>query len=152
VGGHCIAVDPWFIVDAAPREARLIRAAREVNDHKPHFVLGQIEAACRGRTNPIIACLGLAFKANVDDLRESPAMEITQHLAEKGADCVLVVEPHVTELPTALRGHVALVNLSEALARADVIVLLVAHRSFLAVDRALLAGKAVIDCCGAWRS
>lgn len=152
VGGHCIAVDPWFIVDAAPQEARLIRTAREVNDHKPHFVLGQVEAACRGHAQPVIACLGLAFKANIDDLRESPAMEITQHLAEKRLGRVLAVEPHVTELPAALCGRVELATLTEAVAAADVVVLLVAHRSFLEIDRARLAGKVVIDCCGAWRS
>ncbi len=152
VGGHCIAVDPWFVVDAAPQEARLIRAAREVNDSKPHFVLRQIEAACRGRVRPVIACLGLAFKANIDDLRESPAVEIAQHLAAKGDARVLAVEPHVTELPPALRSGVELKTLEEAVAAGDVVVLLVAHRAFLEFDRGRLTGKTVIDCCGAWCS
>lgn len=152
VGGHCIAVDPWFIVDAAPEEARLIRVAREVNDHKPHFVLQKIEAACAGRASPVIACLGLAFKANVDDLRESPACEITHALAQRKSGRLLAVEPHVAELPAQLRGPVELCGLAEALAQADVIVLLVAHREFLAIDRQLLRGKTVIDCCGAWRN
>ena len=151
VGGHCIAVDPWFIVDAAPAESRLIRTAREVNDHKPHFVLGKIEEAVRGRRQPVIACLGLAFKANVDDLRESPAVEITQHVAEKGWGRVIAVEPHVIALPASLRGKVELLPVAEAIAAADVVVLLVAHREFVAIDRAQLAGKMAIDCCGVWR-
>lgn len=151
VGGHCIAVDPWFIVDAAPLESRLIRAAREVNDHKPHFVLGKIEEAVHGRHQPVIACLGLAFKANVDDLRESPALEITRHVAEKGWGRVIAVEPHVSVLPASLRGKVELLPAVEAIAAADVVVLLVAHREFVAFDRAQLAGKIAIDCCGAWR-
>lgn len=151
VGGHCIAVDPWFIVDAAPAESRLIRTAREVNDHKPHFVLGKIEEAVRGRRQPVIACLGLAFKANVDDLRESPAVEITQHVAEKGWGRVIAVEPHVIALPARLRGKVELLPVAEAIAAADVVVLLVAHREFVAIDRAQLAGKMAIDCCGVWR-
>ena len=151
VGGHCIAVDPWFIVDAAPAESRLIRTAREVNDHKPHFVLGKIEEAVRGRRQPVIACLGLAFKANVDDLRESPAVDITQHVAEKGWGRVIAVEPHVIALPASLRGKVELLPVAEAIAAADVVVLLVAHREFVAIDRAQLAGKMVIDCWGVWR-
>lgn len=152
VGGHCIAVDPWFIVSAAPEESRLIRAARQVNDLKPHFVLQKIEAACAGVTKPVIACLGLAFKANVDDLRESPACEITHAVAERKLGRVLAVEPHVSELPSQLRGEVAFCSLEEALAQAQVIVLLVAHKEFIAVDRQLLRGKTVIDCCGAWRN
>lgn len=152
VGGHCIAVDPWFIVSAAPGESRLIRAARQVNDLKPHFVLQKIEAASAGTTKPVIACLGLAFKANVDDLRESPACEIVHLVAERKLGSVLAVEPHVSELPAQLRGEIKLCSLEEALAQADVVVLLVAHKEFVAVDRRILRGKTVIDCCGAWRS
>ncbi len=151
VGGHCIAVDPWFIVDAAPDESRLIRTAREVNDRKPHFVLEKVEAACRSVKQPVIACLGLAFKANVDDLRESPACEITHALAGKHLGRVLAVEPHISELPAKLRGHVELCDLMSAVRQAHVVVLLVAHREFIAVDRHALAGKTVIDCCGVWR-
>ena len=151
VGGHCIAVDPWFIVDAAPEESRLIRTGREVNDRKPHFVIEKIEEACRGVKQPVIACLGLAFKANVDDLRESPACEITHALAAKRLGRVLAVEPHIGELPAQLRGHVELCDLATALQQVDVIVLLVAHREFAGIDREMLAGKTVIDCCGLWR-
>jgi UDP-N-acetyl-D-mannosaminuronic acid dehydrogenase len=153
VGGHCIAVDPWFIVDAAPEQSRLIRTAREVNDEKPHFVLQQVQAACRGRSRPVIACLGLAFKPDVDDLRESPALEITAELVRSGLGPILAVEPHVRELPATLAalGDVRLVEAEEALRAADVVVLLVNHRRFRSLDRILLQGKAVVDTRGFWR-
>jgi UDP-N-acetyl-D-mannosaminuronic acid dehydrogenase len=153
VGGHCIAVDPWFIVDSAPEQSRLIRTAREVNDSKPHFVLQQVEAACRGRTRPVIACFGLAFKPDVDDLRESPALEITAELARSGLGQILAVEPHVRQLPPALAklGGIRLAEAEEALREADVVVLLVNHRRFKTLDRALLQGKAVVDTRGFWR-
>ncbi len=153
VGGHCIAVDPWFIVDAAPEQSRLIRTAREVNDHKPHFVLDQVKTACRGYARPVIACLGMAFKPDVDDLRESPALEITAELARSGLGQILAVEPHVHELPKALAGlpDVRLVEAEEAIRLANVVVLLVNHRRFKAIDPASLQGKAVVDTRGFWR-
>ncbi len=149
VGGHCIAVDPWFIVDAAPAEARLLRTAREVNDSKPHHVVAQVRAAAG--PGAVVACLGLAFKANVDDLRESPAVEIASLLAEAGLK-VLAVEPHVSVLPKALQGRVELVALAAALAQAEVIVLLVDHRAFASLSLAQLAGKKLIDTRGMVRS
>ena len=145
VGGHCIAVDPWFIVDAAPAEARLLRTAREVNDAKPGHVLARIRAQVA--PGAAVACLGLAFKANVDDLRESPALDIAVHLAAEGYR-VLAVEPHITTLPAALAGRAELVDLPAALARADAIVLLVDHRAFGSLTLADLAGKALIDTRG----
>ncbi len=150
VGGHCIAVDPWFIVAAAPEEARLLRVAREVNDRKPHHVVAQVRAAAARQARPVVACLGLAFKANVDDLRESPAVEIAGALADGGLT-VLAVEPHVQALPAALAGKVQLVDLPAALARANVVVLLVDHRAFGSLSLADLAGKALIDTRGALR-
>ncbi|MEI6248072.1 MAG: UDP-N-acetyl-D-mannosamine dehydrogenase [Verrucomicrobiota bacterium] len=147
VGGHCIAVDPWFIVAAAPEEARLLRTAREVNDHKPQHVVAQVRAAAAQQALPVVACLGLAFKANVDDLRESPAVEITAALAAAGLP-VLAVEPHVRALPPSLMGKVKLVSLEEAVASANVIVLLVDHRAFGSLSLAALAGKALIDTRG----
>ena len=93
VGGHCIAVDPWFIVDTTPQEARLIRTAREVNDHKPEWVVEKVKAAIvdvlsthpeKGMADVTVACLGLAFKPDIDDLRESPAVKITQQIAHLG--------------------------------------------------------------------
>ena len=150
VGGHCIAVDPWFIVDAAPKEARLMRVAREVNDGKPEWVMAKVRAAAARTKDPVVACLGLAFKANIDDLRESPSLEIAAHLAGEGFK-VLAVEPHVAELPAALRGKAELADLGAALERANIVVLLVDHDAFKAVPAARLAGKQVVDTRGIWK-
>lgn len=132
VGGHCIAVDPWFIVAQAPEQARLIRMAREVNDYKPEYVVEQIKRRLNGRST--VACLGLAFKPDIDDLRESPALKITEMLTEDDTLSVLAVEPHIDELPESLQGHtnVQLVSLEKALAEADVVVAMVGHREFQA--------------------
>ncbi|BCQ24509.1 UDP-N-acetyl-D-mannosamine dehydrogenase [Caballeronia sp. NK8] len=148
VGGHCIAVDPWFIVDSAPDEARLIRTARTVNDHKPQWVIERVKRAAARFNEPVIACLGLAFKANIDDLRESPAVEITAELARRYPSCVLAVEPNIRELPARLKDEVELCSLNEALLRADVIVVLVDHAPFKNVDPIRLQAKVVIDTRG----
>jgi UDP-N-acetyl-D-mannosaminuronic acid dehydrogenase len=155
VGGHCIAVDPWFLIDAAPDETRLLRAARAVNDDKPAAVVAAALDAARAFPSPTIACLGLAYKGDIDDLRESPAVAVARGLAlaaETGR--VLVVEPHIENLPDELRGlsRVALAGLEEALAAADVVVALADHRAFKEIDRERLAGKAVVDTRGMWRS
>ena len=103
VGGHCIAVDPWFIVDSAPNEAKLIRTAREVNDSKPDFVLEKIKDSSKkvGRetSEVTVACLGLTFKPDIDDLRESPALAIAHKVATMGFNQTLIVEPNINELP-----------------------------------------------------
>lgn len=153
VGGHCIPVDPWFIVHQAPQEARLIRTAREVNDGKLLHVVEKVKERAKRFGRPTIACLGLSFKANVDDLRESPAVEIVHRLAEEQVADLLVVEPHVGTLPQTLRDcpHVRLVQLDEAIERADIVTLLVDHRAFADVDRDLLKEKVVIDTRGMWR-
>jgi UDP-N-acetyl-D-mannosaminuronic acid dehydrogenase len=156
VGGHCVAVDPWFLVHAAPESARLIRTAREVNDFKPHFVVEKIKHHARSHPGSAIACLGLSFKADVDDLRESPAVEIVRTLALENVGRVLAVEPHISRLPANLNGSlgagkVTLLPADEAIAQADIVVLLVNHRAFGAIDRASLAGKVLIDTRGAWR-
>ncbi|MFF4208663.1 UDP-N-acetyl-D-mannosamine dehydrogenase [Streptomyces sp. NPDC001796] len=153
VGGHCIAVDPWFIVSAVGEQARLIRTARQVNDAKPAHVIAEVSKTAARFRDPVIACLGLAFKADVDDLRESPALHITAELARQGVGRLLVVEPHITELPSVLAetGQAKLVDLEAALHEADVVVLLVDHDAFRSVKRTLLRGKAVFDTRGMWR-
>lgn len=153
VGGHCIAVDPWFIVDAAPEQARLIRTAREVNDSKPEWVITQILQAASSLSNPVIACLGLAFKADVDDLRESPSVEIVEQLAHRADGDILAVEPHVKALPAILAAHknIKLTDLTSALAAANIVVLLVNHQAFGGIDRTKLEGKVVIDTRGFWK-
>lgn len=153
VGGHCIAVDPWFIVAADPTDARLIRTAREVNDGKPEWVVDRVLAAVEGRETPVVAALGLAFKANIDDLRESPARRIAGQLADALPHGeVLAVEPHVEALPAELanRRNVSLVALDAALERADVVVVLVDHAAFRGRP-VLRADQVVVDTKGLWR-
>lgn len=149
VGGHCIAVDPWFIVDAAPERARLIRAAREVNDQKPGFVVERVRQAAARFRDPVIACFGLSFKADIDDLRESPAIEIVQELIHEQLGTIFVVEPHISTLPAALQGA-ELVSAETAVSRADIIVMLVDHRSFRTLDTDRLQSAVVIDTRGLW--
>ena len=151
VGGHCIAVDPWFIVEGAPDDARLIRASREINDGKPDFVVRKVKQRAGELRQPVIACLGLAYKADVDDLRESPAVEVVRKLAESNLGKILVVEPHVNKLPHELDSpNLQLADFEVAVKSANLIVLLVAHRAFMHVDRDMLKDKFVIDTVGAW--
>ncbi len=136
VGGHCIAVDPWFIVDAAPEETRLIQAARAVNDSKPQWVVDKVLEAVKDVESPTVAALGLAFKADIDDLRESPAVEIVNSLALARPEAkILAVEPHVQALPASLAQHanVELASLDQAIASADAVALLVDHQAFSAI-------------------
>ncbi|WP_144794971.1 UDP-N-acetyl-D-mannosamine dehydrogenase [Kocuria palustris] len=154
VGGHCIAVDPWFIVSSDRENSNLIRTAREVNDGKPEWVIGKVREALAHRSDPVVAALGLAFKANIDDLRESPALNITRDLAEALPEAsVLAVEPNVSELPQALAGlsNVELVEYQDAIERADVVLVLVDHDEFKSVPATALAGKTVVDTKGLWR-
>ncbi|MFT6916069.1 MAG: UDP-N-acetyl-D-mannosaminuronic acid dehydrogenase [Motiliproteus sp.] len=149
VGGHCIAVDPWFIVSSAPDEARLIRTAREVNDSKPGYVVAQVTKAADQFKKPVIACLGLAFKADIDDLRESPALQIVQQLAAREIGELVAVEPNIRTLPQAIADKgVELVSLNGAIERANIVVVLVDHKEFKKVDRGLLTAKVVIDSRG----
>lgn len=153
VGGHCIAVDPWFIVSASPEHSRLIRTAREVNDAKPDWVLQKIAEAASTDGADTLAVLGLAFKPNIDDLRESPSLEIAKAVAERFADKqILAVEPNVDKLPEALADfpNVKLAGLDEALEHADVFALLVDHDEFKKVPAAKLKGKSIIDTKGLW--
>ena len=147
VGGHCLAVDPWFIVASAPEESRLIRTAREVNDSKVAWVVSRVQEKAARFRDPVIACLGLAYKADIDDLRESPSLEVAHALqAAFPPGRVLAVEPNVKSLE-----GMNLVSLEHALTTADILVVMVAHRSFRGMDRELLAERVVIDVCGALR-
>ncbi|MDF2384377.1 UDP-N-acetyl-D-mannosamine dehydrogenase [Nostoc ellipsosporum NOK] len=153
VGGHCIAVDPWFIVHSSPDAARLIRTAREVNDGKPHWVVDKVRAlvaAQPGRAK--VACMGLAFKPNIDDLRESPALDICLALASAGDCDVLAVEPHVEALPARLEGRAMLVSAAQAVSEADIVVFLVNHSAFRELPGNAFAGKALFDACGFLRN
>lgn len=141
VGGHCIAIDPWFIVDQTPDEALLIRTAREVNDRKVDWVVDKVDqAVCQIKRNAgphekiNIACLGITYKADVDDLRESPALAIVQALAQSYPGGITVVEPHIEALPEHLHlQDVVIKNLEDALHWANIIVVLVAHQSFKSI-------------------
>lgn len=149
VGGHCIAVDPWFIVARDPQNARLIRTAREVNNHKAGWSIDRIKIAAAdasvrlGRV-PKIACLGLAFKPDIDDLRESPAVHVVNSLQEQGYD-IIAVEPNIQA-----HDKFSITPLHEAVELADVIVFLVKHREFLPASQMLSAQqtKTVLDLCG----
>ncbi|THD37173.1 MAG: UDP-N-acetyl-D-mannosamine dehydrogenase [Sphingomonas sp.] len=152
VGGHCIAVDPWFIVHSDPANARLIKTAREVNDGKAHYSFARAAALADANPDAAIACLGLAFKANIDDLRESPALEIAVELARKYGSRVRVVEPHVAALPKDFDGTGAmLATLDQALADCGMLVVLVDHNEFKTVPAEARAGKAIYDTRGIWR-
>lgn len=132
VGGHCIAVDPWFIVASAPDRAHLIRAARQVNDEKPEFVTSKICERAEDLNARRIGILGLAFKPDVDDLRQSPALRIAEELSKATDYQLLIVEPHIEVLPPSLasRANVTLVDLQAVPETADMIVVLVKHRAF----------------------
>ena len=157
VGGHCIAVDPWFIVSKTPEEARLIRTAREVNDSKPEWVINKVKLAVaeflqahpeKTARDVTIACFGLAFKPDIDDLRESPALTITQQIAATHPGPVLAVEPNIEELPGKLVGKLHLASIESALAEADVIVLLVDHKEFKTMDIQRSRHRTLVDTRG----
>jgi UDP-N-acetyl-D-mannosaminuronic acid dehydrogenase len=154
VGGHCIAVDPWFIVGAAPGLSKLIRTAREINDHKPHHVAQQVIAKASRFRDPTIACLGLAFKANIDDMRESPAVDIVEEIARSLPDVeILVSEPYSAALPARLAAlpNLRLVSAEKAVEASDIVALLVDHDQFRAMNKSWLAGKVLYDTRGIWR-
>lgn len=144
VGGHCIAVDPWFIIGAAPEESRLIRTARNVNDGKPDWVVTKIKSKADKFKNPVIGCLGLAFKANIDDLRESPALKIVRRLKTMNIGDIIACEPNVDrnfdEFP--------LYDIGYLLKESDIIVVLVDHDEFKEIDLQILKEKVIIDTRG----
>ncbi|MCB5226075.1 UDP-N-acetyl-D-mannosamine dehydrogenase [Alishewanella sp. 16-MA] len=155
VGGHCIAVDPWFIVSKTPEQARLIRTAREVNDSKPEWVINKVKIAIADfmQANPdkttkdvSVACYGLAFKPDIDDLRESPALSIAQQIMTLHNGAVLLVEPNVQSLPAKL-SSAELVEFETAFAQADIHVLLVDHKAFKAAKP---SHGIIVDSKGIW--
>ena len=151
VGGHCIAVDPWFIVHGAPDEANIIRQARETNDGKMHHVLARAEAIADANPDAKIACLGLAFKANIDDFRESPALDIAVSLAKDYGNRVKVVEPYTSELPREFDGtNAELVDIDEALEDCGILLLLVDHDVFKAIPPEERGDAVVYDTRGVW--
>jgi len=155
VGGHCIAVDPWFIVARTPEQARIIRMAREVNDDKPNWVIMKVNSAIgeylmanptQSASDVTLACYGLAFKPDVDDLRESPALEIVQKLAMEHAGRVLAVEPNISTLPDGL-DQAEIVDIALAKSEADVHILLVDHSQFKSTSA---PEGVIVDVRGVW--
>ncbi|MFP1764308.1 UDP-N-acetyl-D-mannosamine dehydrogenase [Lonsdalea quercina] len=159
VGGHCIAVDPWFIVAQNPALARLIHTARLVNDAKPQWVVDQVKAAVaealvntdKRPSELRVACFGLAFKPDIDDLRESPALDVATRIAEWHTGETLLVEPNIRQLPDSLREKATLMDCATALQAADVLVMLVDHRAFRAIAPEQVSQRWVVDTKGVWR-
>jgi UDP-N-acetyl-D-mannosaminuronic acid dehydrogenase len=156
VGGHCIAVDPWFIVQSAPEQTRLIRCAREVNDSKPEWVIEKTRAAVGQHLlhNPqkaageiAIAIYGITFKADIDDLRESPALEIAINIARQHAGPLFIVEPNLENLPKDLCGAQS-VDFKTATAKGDVHIMLVGHKEF---KGSYPPQGLYVDACGIWQ-
>lgn len=151
VGGHCIAVDPWFLVHGDPVNSRLIRTAREVNDAKTDYVVEQASRLIDERPGGLIACLGLAFKPNIDDFRESPAVKVAERLVARYGARVKLVEPYAADLPPELAGTPAeLIDIDDALERCETLIVLVDHDIFKSVPVDERAGKAVYDTRGMW--
>jgi len=151
VGGHCIAVDPWFIVDSAPEQSPLIRTARGVNDGKIHHVIARAAAMVEANPAAKVACLGLAFKANIDDFRESPARLVAATLARRFGERIRIVEPYAAELPREFEGTGATgIDIDTALEDCDVLIVLVDHDVFKSVPLAERADKIVYDTRGIW--
>jgi len=153
VGGHCIAVDPWFIVDSAPDESKLIRMARVVNDNKPLFIIEKLKKIVKKmnleQSDISIACLGLSFKPDIDDLRESPALDIVKKIYQMKFNKTYIVEPNIKKIPKSLQ-TLELVDLKFAITSADIVLLLVDHTEFKNLDLSILSGKHIIDTRGIW--
>ena len=151
VGGHCIAVDPWFIVASAPEHTPLIRTARGVNDGKIHHVIAKAAELVEANPAAKVACLGLAFKANIDDFRESPARLVAATLARRFHERIQIVEPYAAQLPREFEGTGATqIDLDTALEDCDLLIVLVDHDAFKAVPLAERASKIVYDTRGIW--
>ncbi|WP_373486896.1 UDP-N-acetyl-D-mannosamine dehydrogenase [Blastomonas sp.] len=151
VGGHCIAVDPWFIIHGAPDETPLIRTARGVNDGKIAHVLAKAGAMIEAHKPSRVACLGLAFKANIDDFRESPANKVALALAQRFGSRIAIVEPFAEQLPASYADlDSSLIDLDDAIESCDMFIVLVDHDVFKSIPLAERAGKIVYDTRGIW--
>lgn len=154
VGGHCLAVDPWFLVETFPAQSGLLKEARLVNDRKPFEVVDRIDqkiAAWKqsfNKKNCNVLVLGATYKPNVDDLRESPAVTIINELLKKRDYTVKVCEPHATAVRLQEVTTACTIDFKEGIAFADVIVCLVAHNEFKPIEKAVVAHKKVLDFCG----
>ncbi|CAN5459156.1 UDP-N-acetyl-D-mannosamine dehydrogenase VpsB [soil metagenome] len=151
VGGHCIAVDPWFLVAAAPEQTPLIRTAREVNDNKIGHTVAKAAALIERLPNALVACLGLSFKANIDDFRESPALKVAGDLAARFGDRIRVVEPYADTLPAAFADTGAtLTDIDTAIETCPIMIVLVDHDVFKSVPLDERSTKLVYDTRGIW--
>jgi UDP-N-acetyl-D-mannosaminuronic acid dehydrogenase len=151
VGGHCIAVDPWFIVHSAPDQSPLIRTARTVNDGKVDHVIARATDMIAANPTLKVGCMGLAFKANIDDFRESPALKVAEQLAHKFGARISIIEPYASSLPSEFDGTAArLIDIDTALLECDILVTLVDHDAFKAIPLAERADKIVYDVRGIW--
>ncbi|MFS1441361.1 UDP-N-acetyl-D-mannosaminuronic acid dehydrogenase [Vibrio sp. 10N.286.55.E10] len=158
VGGHCIAVDPWFIVSKTPVEAQIIHTARKVNDAKPEWVINKVKLAVAEflQANPTktasdvrISCFGLAFKPDIDDLRESPSLSIAQKIAAEHPSVVSFIEPNISKLSSSFSNNAKLVELEEAINKTDIAVLLVDHSEFKKLQK-LPENLVIVDTKGVW--
>ena len=149
VGGHCIAVDPWFLAESFPQHSELIKTARIVNDNRPKEIVAQIQKTLPSFDKPAnVLLLGLTYKPNVDDLRESPALEIAKTLCQDKKNNYFVCEPHLNKEKLKKLFPNNVISVQEGVAKADVVVYLVAHTRFKAIDEKLLQNKQVLDFCG----
>ncbi len=144
VGGHCLAVDPWFIVDSVPETAKIIKAAREINEHRPFSIIDKVKKHSEKFKHPVIGCLGISYKPDIDDIRESPALTIVKELMNLSSAEILVNDPYMKKNMTEMTNT----SLDILLAKSDIVVLLVNHKEYKSIDKTLLSEKIVIDTRG----
>jgi UDP-N-acetyl-D-mannosaminuronic acid dehydrogenase len=156
VGGHCIAVDPWFLVDSAPGSSQLIMTARRVNDRKPFWVVDKVEDVIKinNLTSPVVICLGLSYKADIDDIRESPSTVIIQEMISRGVNNILIVEPNIEKIPNDLfnlneKSSVGLIkDIYSGIDKSDIVLVLVGHKEFKEINFELVRNKYIINTIG----
>lgn len=151
VGGHCIAVDPWFIVHSLPEESKLIKTAREVNDYKPEFIVTKVQNIAQNFKNPKITCLGLTYKPNIDDTRESPAIKFVLKLAQDSRFQIFTIDPYVKNIPKEFKLYTNIIhktNILDTINLSDIIVFAVKHDEFKSINYKKIKDKIIIDVCG----